>query len=102
MIDYKIHHQLHPSFLQLRDQVVDVFNGAINGVYSLIIGYIVSHVLLWTFVDYGAQRMTDERKKAQLTWRNPYYVNTQIFKVIKLRNDPFNIPPAITVAVEKG
>ena len=50
----------------------------------------------------GAQRMTDERKKAQLTWRNPYYVNTQIFKVIKLRNDPFNIPPAITVAVEKG
>lgn len=66
MIDYKIHHQLHPSFLQLRDQVVDVVNGAINGVYSLIVGYIVPHVLLWTFVDYGGSE-NDRRKEESST-----------------------------------
>ena len=52
MVDHKVHHQLHTPLLQLGDQVIYIFNSAIFRIDCLVIGYIVSHVFLRTFIYY--------------------------------------------------
>ena len=47
----KIHHKLHISLFQLRDEIVDIGYGAVARVDVFVVGDVVAHVLLWTFVN---------------------------------------------------
>lgn len=50
VIHYKVHHQFHTSFLEFGNQVVDIFVSPINGIYGLVVCYVISHVFLRTLI----------------------------------------------------
>jgi hypothetical protein len=52
VVDHEVHHQFHASFPEFGNKVVDIFDGAVDGIDSFVVGYIVSHVFLRTFVYY--------------------------------------------------
>lgn len=50
VIDNEVHHQLHPSLLQLRYQIIHIFISSVPRVNGFVIGNVVAHIGLWTFV----------------------------------------------------
>lgn len=45
LIDDEIHHQFHPSLFQFEDHIINILDGSIYRVNSLVVCYIISHVL---------------------------------------------------------
>jgi hypothetical protein len=87
VIDDEIHDELHATFLDLFDEIVNIFQRSIAWVDILVVGNVIAHVSLRALVD----------------WRHPYHINTQVFQIVKLLCDARNIAPAVVVGVfERG
>ncbi|KAH7193929.1 uncharacterized protein B0J16DRAFT_336255, partial [Fusarium flagelliforme] len=83
VVDNKIKNNLQTAFMTLCDENVNILDASIGFVNLLIIGYVVAHITLWAFKD----------------WRNPYDVNSQVVKIIKLGNETGQVAPAVAVGI---
>ena len=83
MVHNQVHYQLHPFFMYLCQKPVQVLHGAEHIHDSLIIADIITIVIPRRLIHRG----------------EPYYINSQILKVIQAAPDTVQVADAVTVAV---
>jgi hypothetical protein len=123
MIDNEIHHQLHATLAQLRDQFINVGQGAIPMVDFLVIRNVIAHIHLRAFVYYNRIRKSANQGERAAYWEIPkprrlepsavrivYHLMVEVFalraskqlQIVQHLNDASNITITITICVSKG
>ena len=83
VVDDEVHHQLHAPRVQLRDQLVELLEGAEERVDVVVVGNVVAVV--------GHRRAVDRTQ--------PDDVDTEQLEVVEMVQDSAEVADAVTVAV---